>query len=53
MVYHQLFHLLEPKQADAIKRAKTLLKNFENVQLEKAESSSTVHLLVHEQNKYK
>lgn len=48
----QVFRLLADKQEQAIRNAKTIMHQMENIPPAQAESSTTVHLLVEELNKY-
>lgn len=48
----QMYNVLQVKQAEAIKNATTILQNVEGISPAQAESSTTVHLLVEELNKY-
>lgn len=48
----QLFRVLADKQDQAILNAKAIMRQMENVPPAQAESSTTVHLLVEELNKY-
>lgn len=48
----RLFRVLADKQDQAIRNAKAIMRQMENVPLAQAESSTTVHLLVEELNKY-
>ena len=48
----QVFRVLADKQDQAIRNAKAIMRQMENVPPAQAESSTTVHLLVEELNKY-
>ena len=48
----QLFRVLAGKQDQAIRNAKAIMRQMGNVPPAQAESSTTVHLLVEELNKY-
>jgi hypothetical protein len=48
----QVFRVLADKQEQAIRNAKAVMRQMENVSPAQAESSTTVHLLVEELNKY-
>lgn len=48
----QLFRVLADKRDQAIRNAKAIMRQMENVPPAQAESSTTVHLLVEELNKY-
>lgn len=47
-----MYHKLLPKQPDAIRNARLILQQMEDVSPAQAESSTKVHLLVEELNKY-
>ena len=49
----KFFQLLEPKQPKAIERASKILEDFNGLSPAKAESSTTVHELVNELNKFR
>ena len=48
----QMYNVLQVKQAEAIKNSTIILQNMEGISPAQAESSTTVHLLVEELNKY-
>lgn len=48
----QVFRILADKQGQAIRNAKAIMCQMENIPPAQAESSTTVHLLVEELNKY-
>ena len=47
-----MYQLLLPKQNDAIRNARTILQQWDGISPAQAESSTKVHLLVEELNKY-
>jgi hypothetical protein len=47
-----MYQVLLPKQADAIRNARVILQQWDGVSPAQAESSTKVHLLVEELNKY-
>jgi len=47
-----MYQVLLPKQNDAIRNARTILQQWDGVSPAQAESSTKVHLLVEELNKY-
>ena len=47
-----MYQVLLPKQNDAIRNAHTILQQWDGISPAQAESSTKVHLLVEELNKY-